>query len=79
MEGHEKKKKKKESKKQHETKEDGKFNYMKKNLYFATVLKPFQLSNTMLLTLLWYWRTLDILLIRGGGGGGAVWRRVQCH
>ena len=63
------KKKKKESKKQHETKEDGKFNYMKKNLYFATVLKPFQLSNTMLLTLLWYWRTLDILLIGGGRGG----------
>ena len=65
--------KKKKSKKQDETKPDGKFNYMKKNLYFAAVLKPFQLSNTMLLPLLWYWRTLDILLMGEGGvgfGGG---------
>ena len=68
--------KKKKSKKQDETKPDGKFNYMKKNLYFAAVLKPFQLSNTMLLPLLWYWRTLDILLM---GEGGGVWRKVQYH
>ena len=61
--------KKKKSKKQDETKPDGKFNYMKKNLYFAAVLKPFQLSNTMLLPLLWYWRTLDILLMGEGGWG----------